>query len=87
MGRHKLIEFNAGPRFELYDLINDPGETQNLSTTQPELAEQLRRDLDAWRISTNAKNPLPNPAYNPARPRHGDHWGVPQPAELRTAPP
>ena len=33
---------------ELYDLSQDPGESKNLATMEPELAADLRRRLDAW---------------------------------------
>ncbi|QBE61935.1 arylsulfatase [Pseudoduganella lutea] len=32
----------------LYDLRNDRGETRDLAAAQPEIADRLRRDYDAW---------------------------------------
>ena len=37
---HKLI-WRVGAGFELYDLVQDPGETENLADRQPELREEL----------------------------------------------
>ncbi|MCB1276761.1 sulfatase [Prosthecobacter sp.] len=46
-GRWKLVELAGGQR-DLFDLVDDVGETKNLIQQKPELAEQLRRELDAW---------------------------------------
>ena len=46
-GRWKLIEWATGKR-DLFDLANDVGETTNLLQHQPELAEKLTKELDAW---------------------------------------
>jgi arylsulfatase A-like enzyme len=40
--------------FELYDLKNDPTETQNLVDQQPELAARLQDALQAWSRSVDA---------------------------------
>jgi arylsulfatase A-like enzyme len=40
--------------FELYDLENDPAETQNLVEQQPELAARLQDALQAWSSSVDA---------------------------------
>ena len=54
--QHKLIHSRRKstrlpydpPAYELYDLIQDPGETQDLFATQTEVARRLRAHLDAW---------------------------------------
>ncbi len=33
---------------ELYDVLNDPGETQNLASEHPEVVDQLRKVYDQW---------------------------------------
>jgi arylsulfatase len=38
----------SGPRRELYDLRVDPGETQNIAESRPEVADALENDLDTW---------------------------------------
>jgi len=37
------------PKFELYDLLNDPGESHDLIEQHPELAERMREALESWR--------------------------------------
>ncbi len=64
-GDFKLIEFYEDGAQELYNLKEDLSETNNLAGAQPKLASQLQARLDAWRRSTKAQMPLPNPDYNP----------------------
>ena len=45
----KLVK---GP-FELYNIIGDPGEENNLIDLYPEVAERLRRQLDSWSVSVS----------------------------------
>jgi uncharacterized sulfatase len=54
-----------GKRIELYNLKDDLGEQNNLVNSQPELATQLEKDLDAWIESTGAGLPSLNEHYNP----------------------
>ncbi len=66
-GRHKLVHFFEGERWELYDLVDDVSETTDLSARMPELAEELRDALRAWWSETGAFVPSePNPRYVPA---------------------
>ncbi len=61
-GRAALIDNNyklltqdlSEGTFELYDLENDPAETQNLVEQQPELAARLQDALRAWSRSVDA---------------------------------
>lgn len=39
--------------FELYNIIGDPSEEQNLIELYPETAERMRRQLDAWSVSVS----------------------------------
>ena len=55
LGNYKLIEWyernscdNSTP-LELYDLSNDPGETQNLAQAQAEKSAELLHRLRGWR--------------------------------------
>jgi arylsulfatase A len=71
-GRWKLIEYYEDGRLELYDLVNDLGEKNNLAAKMPEKAAELQRKLAAWRRSVGAKMPTPNPDYDPAKAKN---WG------------
>ena len=65
-GRYKLIEFFETRRMELYDLIDDVGETNNLAKTMPDKAKKLRAKLRKWRGERKAPVPMePNPGYKP----------------------
>ncbi len=60
-GPFKLIEWHEGaklglgPVVELYDVVNDPSETRDLSASMPELAATLRANLGQWRTSVHAQ--------------------------------
>jgi arylsulfatase A len=69
-GDHKLIEYLADGRTELYDLAHDIGETHDLAAAQPERVESLRKDLHEWRKAVGSQLPTPNPAYDPTKPEH-----------------
>ena len=45
----KLVK---GP-FELYNIIGDPGEENNLIDLYPDVAERLRQQLDSWSVSVS----------------------------------
>lgn len=50
--RHPADNGRVPPaEFELYDLIWDPGETQNLATHHPEIVQRMKRQLFEWRSS------------------------------------
>ena len=63
MGDYKLIEFYEDRRVELYDLRNDISEECNLAADKPDLADAMRRKLDVWRRSVEAKIPQSNPGW------------------------
>lgn len=46
--KHKLISTNGGRSFELYDLINDPQESSDLATVQPDRLDELKNELESW---------------------------------------
>ena len=47
-GPHKLIYWPNKDRTEVYHVEKDPSERKDLSQTQPELTQRLRKQLDAW---------------------------------------
>ncbi len=63
-GRWKLIEHFEANTIELFDLVNDIGETRDVLAIHPEQARKLRQQLSAWRKSLDAGMPQrPNPKY------------------------
>lgn len=77
MGRYKLQWWVRENRYELYDLVSDPGELHELSADDPERARELIGALRAWTSSNSrpenrreaaiAEDRLPGP---PARLQH-----------------
>ena len=57
--------FGEKGAFELFDLIEDPGEQNNLAETSPGMVAEMRRKLDDWRKQIDAQMPIPNPDYDP----------------------
>ncbi len=64
-GNFKFIENFDLPSRELYDIIADPRESQNLIAKNPTMAAKLTYDLHAWQKAVGAKMPTPNPKYLP----------------------
>ena len=71
-GKYKLIEWfegtvaGSGREYELFDLAEDISESRDLTGSRPEIAEQLRADLEAWRGRVGAQMPIPNPQQRQA---------------------
>ena len=51
--QYKLIRKKEGQDFELYDLLNDPSEKENIIEKQPEVAAKLKEDLMLWKESVD----------------------------------
>jgi arylsulfatase A len=68
-GDWKLIEFFEDGRRELYNLRDDPSESQDRSDKNRAMADELAADLAGWRETTGAKLPTPNPDYVPTSAR------------------
>jgi len=64
-GDYKLIEFFEDGRLELYDLINDISECNDLSDTMPEKRDALYKNLSEWKARVGAKIPANNPDWTP----------------------
>ncbi len=80
-GDYKLIEFYEDDHVELYNVVKDAGEREDLARKMPERAARLRAMLRAWRRSVDAQMPSPNPNYNRAREMEGLRWVEPTPAK------
>ncbi len=57
--QHKLYRPEPNQSDELYDLIADPGETNDIAAQIPELVEDLRAAYDAWFDDIEATRPDP----------------------------
>ncbi|HYD50333.1 MAG TPA: hypothetical protein VEB21_18390, partial [Terriglobales bacterium] len=51
VGRHKLISTKAGQPPQLFDLVADPGERNDLATTETELVTRMSAKLDERRAA------------------------------------
>lgn len=51
--RYKLYSPDKGARYELYDLIADPGEGLDIIDSAPEVAERMQMELTEWLRSVN----------------------------------
>jgi hypothetical protein len=61
MGRWKLLEWYEDGAVELYDLVADPGEQEDLAGTEPEKVRELLDRLSSWRVEVGAKMPREDP--------------------------
>ena len=50
-------------RLELYNLVEDIGESNNLSDEQPDLVRELNALIDQFLAQSGAVIPAPNPSY------------------------
>lgn len=67
-GKWKLHEYYEDGAYELYNLEEDIGETNNLADEKPEKLAELKAKLDAWKTANNAPEPTePNPLYDPSK--------------------
>ncbi len=63
-GDYKLLEYYENNTIQLFNLANDIGEQNDLSTLEPERVNKLRSLLTNWRRNVNAKMMLPNSKYD-----------------------
>lgn len=54
-------DFHFKPEIELYNLIQDPDENDNLAEEQPDIVELLRARMNAFIAQREAETGLPNP--------------------------
>ena len=77
-GDWKLLRFPDRPA-ELFNVVDDPGEQQNLAGLHPELVKSLYRKLFAWELT------LQRPAFMLRRAEEG--WSARRVDEFRKPPP
>jgi len=51
-GRHKLIHFIESDQWELYDLVADKQESNDLADSSPDVLARLKNELEHWRSET-----------------------------------
>ena len=71
-GHWKLIDYLGQDRTELYNLADDLGEKDDLSSKLPDKAAALRKKLADHLRRLGAKMPRPNPNHDPKK---ADTWG------------
>lgn len=49
--KYKLISPDEGENFELYDIVSDPQEKNNISDEHSEIVEEMKESLEEWRRS------------------------------------
>ncbi len=80
-GDWKLIEYfetsltGQGAPPELFNLRDDPAESRNLASAEPQRVAALKARLAAWRAAVGAQMPTPNPAFDAARARQNGGKG------------
>ena len=92
VGDWKLHRYYAdGPkqadRYELYNLAEDIGETEDLATEHPERVAEMDRLIEDYLERTDALRPGPNPRYNPKAPKADDEIADAAPVAGWTAAP
>lgn len=58
VGRWKLIYFYSGSRYELYDLVSDPGESRERSLKEAVIASRLSEILRSSLVAAKAQMPV-----------------------------
>ncbi|MDG1139606.1 MAG: sulfatase [Opitutales bacterium] len=66
-GNWKLIHYHEDGRDELYNLLEDVGEQNELSSSESTRAKQMRVRLDQWLGQTNAIFPTKDPAFDASK--------------------
>jgi hypothetical protein len=62
-----MIQWFEGNRVELFDLASDPGERNNIASSNPQLAKSMFSALSSWQERTAAALPSDrNPHFDPA---------------------
>ncbi len=67
-GQYKLLEYFENGTVQLFDLENDISERNDLSESQPEITQRLKKKLHDWRNEVDAKMPYPKTATSKPAP-------------------
>ena len=68
-GDWKLVEHYEDGRWELFNLGNDIGETNNLAAREPRRAARMAKTLARWRTDIKAQTNMVNPNFDAAEHR------------------
>jgi arylsulfatase A-like enzyme len=63
-GDWKLINYHEDCRNELYNLLDDVGELNDVAGANPDRVAELKQRLDAWLKDVGAKFPVPDPLFD-----------------------
>jgi arylsulfatase A-like enzyme len=74
-GEWKLLEFLEDGRLELYNVVADAGQANNLAAAKPDLAKELHAKLQAWRTEIKAPMPAKRDSIAPATEPKGQGKG------------
>ena len=66
-GDWKLVQNQVSGETALYNLEADIGESTDLKTMYPAIADELAGLLANWQQAVGAEFPVPNPAFDPTR--------------------
>ena len=67
-GQYKLLEYFENGTVQLFDLENDISERNDLSESQPEITQRLKKKLHDWRNEVDANMPYPKTATSKPAP-------------------
>jgi len=59
--RYKIYSNDSGKTYMLFDLLEDPGENNNLAADKSEILRAMKKKLETWRVS--CKNSLAGKDY------------------------
>lgn len=57
-------DFHFKPAVELYNLVEDPGELNNLAEAEPGVVDLLRGRMERWIARREAETGLPDPIHH-----------------------
>jgi hypothetical protein len=57
-------DFHFKPPVELYNLVEDPEENNNLAEARPDVVEHLKAEMDAFIARREQQTGLPNPIHH-----------------------
>ena len=63
--QYKLISKDNGATFELYDLLADEGEQNNIAAANPDIVARMIQELEAWLAAVAADTEYVAPSNDP----------------------